>query len=212
MLVLEPESSRGIVLFGSGAGGDPRRYRTLLDALKTNGFTVLAPTNERFDPRTVTTDQMRDRVQTLKDALSEYTHGDLPVIAAGHSVGGWAALCLAGAQPWDRDGQPLAVPVEERVTRLVLLAPTVGWFRAPGALAEVRVPVGVFAGAKDSVTPSATTELLRAAPAPMDVHVYENAGHYDFMTELPPGMTPTPGLDHAVFLHELASKITAAVG
>lgn len=163
MLVLETESPRGIVLFGSGAGGDPRRYRTLLEAFTTNGFTVFAPTNERFDPRTVTTDQLHERVQTLKDVLPEYTHGDLPVIAVGHSVGGWAALCLAGAQPWDRDGHPLAVPVEERVTRLVLLAPTVGWFRAPGALAEVRVPVSVFAGAKDSVTPSATTELPGSA-------------------------------------------------
>ena len=119
------------------------------------------------------------------------------MVAAGHSVGGWAALCLAGAQPWDRTGRPIPVPAEESVTRLILLAPTVGWFQAPGALAEVEVPISVFAGAKDSITAASTAELLRSAPATVDIHVYENAGHFDFMTDLPPTMTPTPGLDHA---------------
>lgn len=159
------------MLFGSEVGGDPARYKTLLDALTQKEFTVLAPTSERFDGRTVTTDQLRDRVRALKLALSEYSHIGLPVVAAGHSVGGWAALCLAGGQPWDRAGKSIPVDAEERVTRLVLIAPTVGWFQAPGALAAVRVPMTVVAGAKDSVTPAATTEILRSAPVHVDVTV-----------------------------------------
>lgn len=211
MLILEADAPRGVVLFGSGAGGDPRRYSTLLDALSRTGFTVLAPTNERFDPRTVTTEQLLERVHSLTSALSEYDHIDLPVVAAGHSVGGWAVLCLAGAQPWDHAGQPIPVPAEERVTRLALLAPTLGWFQAPGALAEVRVPIDVFAGAKDSITPASTAEILRSAPATVEIHVYQNAGHFDFMTDLPPGIGPTSGLDHARFLHELTSQVDVAV-
>lgn len=172
---------------------------------------MLAPTNERFDPSTVRTEHLLERVRSLTSALWEYAHTDLPMVAAGHSEGGWAVLCLAGAQPWDRAGQPIPVPAEERVTRLVLLAPTLGWFQAPGALAEVRVPIDVFAGAKDFITPASTAEILRSAPATVNIHVCQNAGHFDFMTDLPPGIGPTPGLDHARFLHELASQIDVAV-
>ena len=45
----------------------------------------------------------------------------------------------------------------------------------------------------------------------MEIHVYQKAGHFDFMTDLPPGIGPTPGLDHARFLHELTSQIDIAV-
>ncbi|WBM78939.1 hypothetical protein KIV56_10150 [Cryobacterium breve] len=159
----------------------------------------------------MTTEQLLDRVHGMASALSKYARTDLPVVAAGHSVGGWAALCLAGAHPWDRDGQPIPVHAEERVTRLVLLAPTVGWFQAPGALAEVTAPTDVFVGAKDSITPASTLEILRSAPARVNIHTEENAGHFDFMTDLPPGMTPTSGLDHVTFLHKLASQIAVAI-
>lgn len=207
MFVLEPsQEPRGIVLFGPGAGGEPRRYRGLLDGFLDAGFVVLAPRHERFDPRTVTTQQLQERVVGLKTMLSDYGDDHLPVVAAGHSVGGWAALCLAGGQPWTRDGQAIAVTTEERVSRLVLYAPTVGWFRAPDALAQVHQPIIVHSGANDAITPAATAELLRTAPASVSFRVHENVGHYDFMTELPPGIAPTTGLDHRVFLSELVES------
>lgn len=159
--------------------------------------------NERFDPRVVTTEQLQSRVESLVSALADYHDADLPVVASGHSVGGWAALCLAGAQPWGRDGQPIPVPAVQRVTRLVLFAPPVGWFQAPGALRRVDVPIVVHAGENDVVTPADTAALLRTAPGTVSIRVHENVGHYDFMTELPPNMTPTSGQDHAVFLREL---------
>lgn len=208
MLVLEPSRApRGIVLFGPGAGGEPSRYAGLLDGFVDAGFVVLAPTHERFDPRTVTTQQLQERVVGLKNALSDYGDTQLPVVAAGHSVGGWAALCLAGGQPWTQDGQEIAVTTEERVSRLVLYAPTVGWFRAPEALAKVRQPIIVHAGASDTITPPTTAELLRTAPAPVSIRVHNNVGHYDFMTELPPGVAPTSGLDRQAFLSELIESV-----
>ena len=207
MFILEPpEAPRGIVLFGPGAGGEPRRYRALLDGFVSVGFVVLAPTHERFDPRTVTTQQLQERVVRLKAALSHYSGDHLPVVAAGHSVGGWAALCLAGAQPWTRDGQPIAVPSEARVSRLVLYAPTVGWFRAPDALAQVHQPIIVHAGTSDTITPPASAELLRTAPASVSIRVHDNVGHYDFMSDLPPGIASTAGLDHGAFLRDLAES------
>lgn len=77
VLTLEPLGApRGIVLFGAGAGGDPRRYRDLLDGFVDAGHVVLAPTNERFDPRTVTTEQLQGRVESLISALADYHHAD----------------------------------------------------------------------------------------------------------------------------------------
>ncbi|WP_432488180.1 alpha/beta hydrolase [Kineococcus sp. SYSU DK018] len=175
------------------------------------GSTVLAPGNEKLDPRAVTAERLRERVQTLKAALAHCRYADLPVIAIGHSIGGCAALCLAGAQPRDRDGRPVPVPVEERVKRLVLLAPAVGWFQAPRALSQVRVPASVFVGGEDVVTPPAGIEILRSAPGPVGVRLHEHAEHFDYMTELPPGATPTPGLDRAAFLRGVALGITAAL-
>ena len=211
MIVNPRGTARGIVLFGPGAGGDPARYEALIDAAAAAGFIVTAPIHERFDSRTVTNEQMRQRAVGLAESLREIDRQDLPVVAAGHSAGGWAALCLAGAQPWGRNHHPIPVPVEPRVAKIVALAPTVEWFQAPGALDNLRVPVIVLAGAADTVTPPTTAEILRAAPAEVSVHIYEGVGHLDFLSALPPTVTPTPGLDHEAFIKSLAADFVEAL-
>lgn len=212
VIVSPPGTARGIVLFGPGAGGDPARYEALITVAATARFIVSAPAHERFDGRTVTDEQMRQRVIGLAESLREVDRQDLPVIAAGHSAGAWAALCLAGAQPWGRNRQPVPVPVEPRITKVVALAPTVGWFQAPGALDNLRVPVIVLAGAADTVTPPITAEILRAAPAEVIVHTYERVGHLDFLSTLPPTVTPSPGLDHDAFIKSLAADFVETLG
>jgi pimeloyl-ACP methyl ester carboxylesterase len=209
--LIQPGAPRGILLFGPGAGGDPARYRHLLDAASSAGYIVAAPVHERFDGRYVTDDQMRERAVGLKAALDQTERPDLPVVAAGHSAGAWAALCLAGGVPWGRDGRPLQVPTEPRVTRLVMLAPTLGWFQAPGALDQLTVPTVALVGSADVVTPPAGAEFLRVAPADVDVRTYDGVGHFDFMSQLPPGIEPTAGLDHDAFLTQLAADFTTAI-
>lgn len=212
-MILAPTGNpRGIVLFGPGAGGDPARYTTLLEAAAAAGFIVAAPAHERFDTRTVTDEQVRERAVGLAEALIEAGRENLPVVATGHSVGAWAALCLAGAQPWGRNRQPIPVPVEPRVTKVVALAPTVGWFQAPGALDNLRVPVVVLAGTADMVTPPATADILRAAPAAVSVQTYEGVGHLDFLSALPPAVAPTPGLDHEAFIASLTDDFVKTLG
>ncbi|UGB36788.1 hypothetical protein LQ938_02830 [Microbacterium sp. cx-55] len=212
MIVNPPGAARGILLFAPGAGGDPARYEALIRAAAAAGFIVAAPIHDRFDVRTVTDEQMRQRAVGLADSLRELDRQDLPVVAAGHSAGGWAALCLAGAQPWGRNRQPIPVPVEPRVEKVVALAPTVGWFQAPAALDNLRVPVIVLAGGADTVTPPTTAEILRAAPAEVSVHTYEGVGHLDFLSVLPPTVAPTPGLDHGAFTESLAVDFVQALG
>ena len=200
------------VLLAPGAGGDPARYAVLADAIEAAGFRVIAPKSERFTPQTVTTAQMQARVDDLRQALTEDGNADAPVSVVGHSVGGWAALCLAGAQPWGKDGKPIEVSAEPRVNRLVLLAPTVGWFAAPGALDHVTASIAVHTGAADTVTPPETASLLRSAPVEVTITEHPKVGHYDFMSTLPPTIQPSPGLDHPAFLRELAAAVVAQLG
>lgn len=121
-------------------------------------------------------------------------------------------MCLAGAQPWSRDGHPIPVPVDSRVSKVVVLAPPLGWFRAPGAVDKLTVPVTVMMGASDVVTPPETADILRAAPAVVSVRTYAGVGHLDFLSTLPPTVVPTPGLDHREFTASLAHDFVEALG
>ena len=191
-----------VVLFAVGGGGDPERHRPLLDALADQGSRVIAPRFERLMPN-ATTEELLARPRGLVEAL-EGTDGEVVVI--GHSIGAWAALCLAGAVPWGRDRQPIEVPREPRVSRLVLLAPAAGWFAAPGALDAVDVPMLVFAGSADVVTPVSQAELLLGAAGPVDLRVVPGAGHFSFLHALPPGVAEDPAFDRERFLAEMVEE------
>lgn len=207
---LTPEDPRGILLFAPGAGGDPTRYRRLLDAAADAGFLVHAPEHELTE--TFSDDVVRRRVDALVAPLAGLDRDDLPVVAAGHSLGGCAALCLAGARPRTRAGEPFEVPTEPRVSRVVVLAPATGWFAGPDALDAVTAPVTAFVGSEDTVTPPESAELLRPAPAGLDLHSYDGVGHFDFMSPLPSNKVPTPRLDPDAFYEVFLRDFLAAIG
>lgn len=204
VLVLGGADAARVVLFGAGAFGDPERYRPLLEQLAAGGSLVLAPRFQRLVPQEATTDELLARPLGLVQALREHAPADLPVAAVGHSIGGWAALCLAGATPWGRDGLPIEVPREPRVGRLVLYAPAAGWFQAPGALDGVTVPALALVGELDPITPPALVRHLTTAPAEVEVRVVPAGGHFCFMHSPPPGTTEDPAFDRDGFLPELA--------
>jgi pimeloyl-ACP methyl ester carboxylesterase len=148
------------------------------------------------------------RPSGLIEALRGSAPPNVPVVPVGHSIGAWAALCLAGATPWGADGQPIDVPREPRVCRLALYAPATGWFRAPGALDAVTVPMLVYAGELDAVTPVAEAIHLKTAPAQVDVRIVAKAGHFSFMNVPPPGTAEDPSFDRDQFLTRLADATT----
>ncbi len=205
VLMLGPTAPERVVLFAAGAGGDPERYRPLLDHLAAHGCQVIAPRFERLTAREATTAELLARPAGLVEALHRHASADAATVAVGHSIGGWAALCLAGATPWERDGEPLKVPREPRVSRLALYAPATGWFAAPGALDAVTVPVLVYAGELDTVTPVEQAIHLKSASAHVDLRIVPKAGHFSFMNSPPPGMADDgDGFDRDRFLRDLA--------
>lgn len=212
MLRLGPAGHDRVVLFAAGAGGDPERYRPFLDQLAARDCQVIAPRFERLAPAEASAAELLTRPVMLVEALREWATPHATVAVVGHSIGGWAALCLAGATPWGLDGKPLDVPREPRVSRLVLFAPAAGWFAAPGALDAVTVPTLVCAGELDTVTPVEQAAHLKSAPAAVDLRVVPNAGHFSFMNTPPPGMADGPSFDRDGFLADLAQTTAEFAG
>ncbi|MCM3923245.1 hypothetical protein ND748_16445 [Frankia sp. AiPs1] len=205
ILTLGPSRPERVVLFAVGGGGDPQRHRPLLDHLAGHGCQVIAPRFERMVGQSPNRAQLLARPVGLVEALRQSAAGDAAVVAVGHSIGGWAALCLAGATPWERDGTPLDVPREPRVSRLALYAPATGWFAAPGALAAVTAPMLVYAAELDTVTPVDQAIRLKSAPADVELRVVPNAGHFSFMNSPPPDLADDgAGFDRDRFLRDLA--------
>ncbi len=204
VLTLGPTGTGRVLLFAAGAGGDPERHRPLLEHLAAHGCQVVAPRFERLVAREATAAELLARPLGLVEALHRSASPDAEVVVVGHSIGGWAALCLAGATPWGRDGKPMDVPREPRVSRLVLYAPAAGWFAAPGALDAVTVPMLVYAGELDAVTPVEQARHLTSAPAAVDLRVVPKAGHFGFMHLPPPGTAEDPAFDRDRFLADLA--------
>ncbi len=128
----------------------------------------------------------------------------------GHSIGGWAALCLAGALPRQRDGALLAVPRESRVARLVLYGPACGWFAGPDGVTDLRVATTALVGEHNAVTPAEQVRLLERAPAPVEVRVIPHANHFSVMTQPPPGLVQDPALDQAALVAALADAAVSA--
>ncbi|MEV6236382.1 hypothetical protein [Lentzea sp. NPDC051838] len=88
----------------------------------------------------------------------------------------------------------------------MVFAPAAEWCAAPKAQDAVDVPMLVFAGEADTVTPVAQAELLRGAAGPVDLRVVPGAGHFSFMHALPPGVAEDPGFDRERFLAELVEE------
>jgi pimeloyl-ACP methyl ester carboxylesterase len=196
-----------VVLFAVGAGGNPGRHRGLLTALAGSDCTVVAPHFERMVTHQPADSELLLRARRLRLALDVLAGPELPVAGVGHSIGAALLLALAGGQMWTLARQQLSIASCPSLDRLVLLAPAIGFFQAPGALEGLRTPILAWVGTQDLMTPPAQTLHLKQALAPrvaVDARIVEGAGHFTFMDELPPGVTdPLP--DRGAMLAALAA-------
>lgn len=224
-----------LVVISHGMTGTPWAYRGLTTALVDAGFAVLLlehPGDSRRDPsKAGTAEILATRPANVRIALDAafadpHVGSHLrPNTAAiiGHSMGGYTALAVAGGkvlalpnQTPDGVARPVEVERDPRITRAVLLAPAIPWLMAPGALAEVMLPLLVRVGEKDSETPAFFVErILTSLPpsTPLDFAVVPNAGHFAFfypvppaLAELPPGQDP-PGFDRAAYQPQLHAEV-----
>lgn len=198
------------VLFAAGAGGDPFRHRQLLTRLAEQGLTVIAPQFGRLANSLVGTQELAQRFQRLEQAFdlaNQYQQKtDKSVAALGHSLGATMLIGLAGGHLWTRDKSKVDARITRQIDAMVLLAPALDFFRAPGALSDLNTSVQVWAGSRDSVTPATSVGLLeRALGSRCRTAIIDGAGHFSFMDEPPPHIVD-PMEHRDVFLEELAES------
>jgi pimeloyl-ACP methyl ester carboxylesterase len=205
--LLEAMPPARTVLFAVGGGGDPRRHLPLLEVLVARGCTAIAPHFERLVSPEPTGQHLAARARRLSLALDAFAPPQCPVVGVGHSIGATMLLALAGGQMWMRDGSRLAIAPDARIERLALFAPATGFFRLPGVLDAIGVPIIAWAGSQDTITPPDQAELLQSAPGPgADVSIIEGAGHFSFMNS-PPPHSIEPLADRDSFLADLAAQV-----
>lgn len=206
---IEAEESRCIVLFAVGRGGNPARHLPLMQTMADRGCTVIAPHFEMLASIAPTKAELDLRIRRLEASIDTCAESDLPVVGIGHSIGATALLALQGAEGETLDGRQLIFGSSPRLERLALLAPPTDFFRRPGALSRIKVPIKIWVGAKDTITPPAQSELLMdalSARTSVVIKVDPDAGHFTYMDELPPN-TPESHPDRRTFLASLADEI-----
>jgi predicted dienelactone hydrolase len=227
-----------LVMLSHGSGSSPLVNRDLALSLARSRFVVGMPVHpgDNRDDRSLqgTTQNLQQRPRHLQlsldallgDASLFPIHKPEHVALIGHSLGAYTVLALSGGEPrtlpevWP-DGLTEEIPVahDPRVSALVLLAPAVVWFHAPGSLDAVNVPVLMLAGEQDSVTPPQFHADLIARhfphPGSLDYRKIAGAGHFSFLSVFPqqmrrPGFPPAhdpPGFDRSAFQLQMDEEI-----
>lgn len=219
-----------VCIISHGGGGSHLLYRSIATHLAVSGYVIVSPEhpgdnrNDRSQSNTdrAALDRPRHASHAIDAVLADPLLGAAAdpsrVCAVGHSMGGYTVLALVGGRPRSRSGQPIPTRADPRVRAAVLLAPSTDWFLAPGALADVTVPLLVLAGERDHATPPAAirqalTGLPERAPAMFDE--VPGAGHYSFLTPFPahmrhpdfPPSTDPDGFDRDGFHLELPRRV-----
>ncbi len=202
-----------VVLFAAGAGGLPERYQTLLQTLADAGCSVLAPHFERLASPFPTQQELLLRARRLALALDAFATPGAPVAGVGHSIGASSLLAMSGAALWLGPGARVPIPHDPRLGLLCLVTAPLGFFQAPEALTQVRVPLQVWAGGQDNITVASQAQwLAQTLPASVsvDLRLVADAGHFSFMDSPPPHAVETV-TDKVGFLREFAGEVCGFV-
>ena len=203
------QTPKRVVLFAVGRGGNPSRHLPLLRSVAGLGCRVIAPHFDMLSSVIPTKEDLYRRVRRLEASAAEYFKTALPIVGMGHSIGTVSLLALAGGEARTLAGDLVMAGSKLKFDRLALLAPPTDFFRRPGALQAVTLPIRVWVGTKDSITPPAQAQFLRevlALQGPIEICLDEGAGHFSYMDELPPNVTDSHP-DRGKFLASLANDV-----
>ena len=203
------------ILFAAGRGGDPLRHRELLQGFARRGISVVAPHFELLASPFPTKADLMERLQRLELAAEAFSRQYISVSGVGHSLGSVILLIHAGATAWTSAREPVAFEGHKIINRLVLLAPPADFFRAPLSLTPIRIPLQIWVGDRDVITPPSQAIFLNESLTEQyaaELHIVENAGHFTFMNTLPPQVNdPHPSRnDFLLMLEEKVSRFVSS--
>ena len=206
--LIEPKKPLATLVFAAGRGGSPARHEGLLRALAGFGCRVVAPHFEMMPSPVPSGDDLKERIRRVEVSVREYAREDLPLLGAGHSIGATVLLVLAGGEATTLGGEKVSVRSKCNFARLALFAPPTGFFIPEGSLSRVDATIRVWVGEKDNITPPNQARFLKTAlppQTPIEITADEEAGHFTYMDELPPGMSD-PHPDRRSFLASFAEE------
>ncbi len=192
-----------LVVVSHGNGGSHLVYRTITTHLARNGYVVAQlehPGNNRNDNSLEGTYENLVRrprhIRLTMDAVASDARLGASVqpddaAILGHSMGGYAALAVAGGLPWTKDGERVDVVPDPRVRALVLMAPGTAFYFPEDSLRDVTVPILLLTAEHDPVTPRWQAELLLDRVPDRSKVIWReigNAGHFSFLSPFPPSM------------------------
>jgi len=192
--LLRAKEASQCILFAAGAGGSPLRHLELLQTFSRNGISVVAPHFERLSSSTPAKADLLERSQRLALARDKFCQHYASFTGVGHSLGTVILLMHTGATAWTRTREKVIYAGKQDLNQLVLLAPPADFFRAPSALASVKVPVKIWTGEKDTLTPPSQALFIKSEldiRTKTELCVINDAGHFTFMNTLPPHITDT---------------------
>jgi predicted dienelactone hydrolase len=188
----------------SAANGSSFRFRTISTFLAKSGYIVACIEhygNDHPDKNFQTSiENLSYRPKhislTIDNLLSDQTFGQSilfdKIAILGHSLGGYAALAVAGGKPWAQTGQPIEVQNDPRIKALILMAPAAAFFIPEHALYKVDIPMLLLIAEQDEITPLKWTAdvILNGVPdkSKVTLKTISNAGHFSFISPFPAAM------------------------
>src|SRR6185437_2126838 len=171
--------------------------------------------NLRYRPRHISL--------TIDSLLSDDTFGQSilldKIAVVGHSLGGYAALAVAGGKPWAQTGQQIEVQNDPRVKALVLMAPAAAYYIPENSLNKANIPTLLLIAEQDQITPKKwTSDIILngvADKSKVTLKIISNAGHFSFISPFPTAMknpnflpaTDPDGFDREEFHKQLPIEI-----
>lgn len=68
------------------------------------------------------------------------------------------------------------------------------------------MPILAYVGELDTFVPASEVEVLKTAPAEVDLRIVPKAGHFSFVHVPPPGMDEDPEFDRDRFLARMVDE------
>lgn len=236
-----------LVIISHGSGSTNKVFRLLAIYLVKKGCIVVMPEhpgNNRSDnSKTDTLENLINRPRHLNETLdfviNHFKYGshidETRIFAIGHSIGAYSVLALVGGMGHTdaiirysssskiKESQFIPGKNDKRVKALVLLAPAVGFFMAPGNLEAVNIPIFVMSGEFDNMTPLFHAEIIKSGVKPPNLVTHKivaNGNHFSFLGPFPDSMKTTnfppahdeKGFDRMKFLDEMNEDIAAFLG
>jgi len=197
-----------LIIFSHGAGATRQQSTYLTEHWASHGYVVVAPDhqyNTAFDNRddhriqsgidrprdcSFVIDHMLARNGDSADRLHQHID-PLRIGATGHSFGGYTAMVLAGATVDAQEarkmfGKELAQGdfshPDRRIMGVIAYAPVGPPLLSPKSLAEIKIPVLVFAGTHDRIMPLEKQQvpLFESLGGPAFLATIEGGSHFCF--------------------------------